>query len=831
MARQRKRKEFSWLGGGLVTLPRDAQKEALQKGRLFCPNITNVDLFRPGSARLFTKFNKRGTTMLGTSPKSEQSVGNDWNGLNVSLYSSFGIGQIFASADARAAQSLTMTMRWTAGLSGSMVAKIYTVSASLPNTLVATSSPFFWNNAAASAGQDVTFYFTTLPALTVANYYFTLEMTVGTVPAGCELDFRVDGLSSATIAHKYNAGGWAQNAEVPFKYLLQAGDPPVSLLYDARFQSPGPVQYYMGANGGYLLAGDPDTVDAGGGWDNPIWAGGNSSRFQLWDAKQMGGLVFTTDYSTSFPRAWDGVRGPDRTPVQTDANSTMQAGYKSPLTVARAAGASVWSATGLVQVLIITTLKSGGWRATYGSVVLQNTTDVINLTAMAFDSVPAQFYFDIDAAATEVFVTAPGRGVFYKYPAASLSGGANPMANNTTTQTITGVADATIEAQQDLESDFGVPTGYFTEQIDAPKAKYLETFSNCLCAAGDPTFPFGVFITAQDAPQIWSEYGRTYGVRLDIMPEDGEPVTGLKVADRALFVAKPHFLYRVDFTGDANLPWRVTRVHGSYGTYSHWSMQVIPQGLLFLDDSGPAICFGTYSALAPGSDKIVNLFDARVAADLNIWWAPISQRALSFASSALESGFNRVTWTLAQGSAADASKAVLLIYDFQQQQFTTRIQPANVLAIIGDADGFPKLWKGDYAGQAWAISDADYSTADVVEIETPWMDLDESSIYKDGEWLWLFGQKIDSAPPSSIWNVVVYVDGNDPPGPYFSNVQVSQVLQFDAASPEFSAGGVALRLACRAWRRIKLRIFGPSAGKAAALDGFAIEWTPEGERR
>lgn len=839
LAKKTKKKDFSWLGGGLVMLPRDAQKETLEKGKLFCPNTTNFDFFRPGSVRKFTDFETMGDTLLGTGPKEEETIGNIWVAIPVAGLTSYGFGELFASTNARSAQSLTVTMKWDQGFTATAVAKIRAQVLAIPTTVLSTSTPVTWTNAPAVATQEVTFYFQDLPALPVADLYFTIEFEMGAMPVGCTMSFYCDNGGSAIIARKVDAGAWAQAAEIPMKFLLQAGDPPVTGLHDGRFESPGPTQFYMGSCLGNLLAGDPDTVDAGGSWDDPIWTGGNQSRFQLWDFAQQQGLCFVADYAAHKMRAWDGVRGSDRLAPygpQADADSTMQAAYRSPMTVARAVGVAAWDAVGLVQVLIVTTLRSGGFRATYGFVELQNATDNVNLTALAIDLLPAQFYFDIDPLATQVFCTPPGRGIFYKVPTASMTltpaaAASNPVPNGTTAITIAGTTDAALEAQPDLETLFSLPTGYFTQQINVPDAKFLQSFSNSLCVAGDPTNPFSLYIAAQNGPNVFSEYGRVFGVKLDIEPQDGEPITGLKVADRALFVAKPHFLYRVDFTGDSNNPYRVTRVHGDYGTYSHWSMQVVPNGLLFLDDSGPALCFGTYSALAPGSEGIVNLFDGRIANELGIWWAPISQRALQFASSALESGFNRVSWTVATGNDSTSAKNLLLIYDYVQQQFSVRVTPASVLAIIGDESGFPRLWKGDYSGQAYKLSDDTYSATDQCELETPWLDLGAPSVFKDGEWLWLRGRKITGAPPSSLWQVMVYVDGNDPVGDNFDAVELAQVCYFDAADPQFSANGVAVRLAPRAFRKIKLRIFAPTAAVAAALDGFTIEYTPEGQRR
>jgi hypothetical protein len=835
MARQRKRKDFNWLGGGLVTLPRDDQKELLEKGRLYCPDISDLDLFRPGSARLFTKFTPRGTTMLATTPKYSQPLSDlFFNINNFETYTAFGLGMIWTSNDTRAVQSAQFTMRWSDGFTAQLQASIYTVSGGfLPQTLVATSQRQWFTAEPAATGQVVTFTFQTIPALSAAtDYYIVVEGTLGAMPVGSYFGMAYDTNQVAIVAERLDAINWAQFGSSPFKVLLQAGDPPVTGLYDARFASPAPIQYYMGSNGGYLVAGNPTTVDGGGGWGNPIWTGGNTSRFQLWDFVQFNNLVFIADYGAHAPRCWDGIRGPDRSPVQTDANSTMQAGYKSPLTVGRSgAGAGTWDATGVVQVLIVTTLISGGYRATYGFVTITTVADDVNLTAIAVDAVPSQFYFDIGTNATQVFCTAPGRGIFYKVPVASLSTAANPFPNNTTSVTISGMADAVLEAEPDLETLLGFPTGYFTQQIAVPDAKFMQTYANSLFMAGDGTA--SVWISALDAPNVWGEAGRVYGVRLDIEPADGEPITGLKVADRAIFVAKPHYLYRIDFTGDANLPWRVTQVHGRYGTYSHWSMKVIPSGLLFLDDSGPAICFGTYSALAPGTENILNLFSGRVANELTVPWYPLSQTALPYASAALETDFNRVTWTLATGQSADATKAVLLIYDYVQKQFSVRLQPASVLAVIGDANGFERIWKGDYAGQAYALSDDHYdTTGPAPEIETPWLDLGEPSVYKDGEYLYLWGQKMASAPPYTSWAVVVYVDGADPLDRSYLTNPYAQVIYFDASNPQFVSGGLAFRLAPRAWRKIKLRILAPKGVDApAALDGFAIEWTPEGERR
>lgn len=600
----------------------------------------------------------------------------------------------------------------------------------------------------------------------------------------------------------------------------------VNGLWDLRFASAGAlVQFYGAASDGNLYAGNPSTVDGGGSWSDPIYAGGASSLNQLWDSRALQNYYFFCDYSQHTNRVWDGIDGSARVAPYgptTRANSTGKHGYRTTATIAQSAGAGpTWSATGLVQVLFVTQLISGGYRATLKTITLAAVGNKIDFTSVAMDSTFDQFYFDINALATTIYCTKPGDPIFYKVPVAYMSTGTNPLANNVTTFSITPMTDAQLQAGGDIENTLSLPTGYFTSQVDTPLVKFMEIFADSLCMAGDPNYPSSVWISAQLAPQVWSTYGKTFGNRIDVAPNDGEIVTGIRVSDGALFVAKQHNLYRVDFTGDVNNPFRVRLVHGGLGTLSHWSMLVLPKGLFFLSERGPSICYGTYSNLTPTAGNILNLFGPQPSD------APaspyIDQALLPYAFSCNDPSRNR-TYTAVRITSGGTRKNGLLVYDYDAEEFyiyTFFVQTGpNVLALVGNSSGILNLWYGvaGITGIVNYLTSTSFFTTS--SIETPFMNLGEPNEVKDGAWIWVYGNNATTAV-SSVLTITVYTD---------NEATAKQTITVDMANANYPKGiGVPL---APSFRSIKLAFSAAIDGTVPfELNSFAIEYTTEGERQ
>lgn len=822
MGSGRLRKVFKWLGG-LVTLPRDTQIELISQGKLYATRLFNADLFRPGSFRQFGRFVQMGAAIVPSDPKYNEPDHGDPPHYVSDGY--FAIVQAWVNPDTRRIGSLVARMAWDESVSFDVRAVLYS-DAGGPDTLLQASTWRSYSFIAVTPPSEIGFEFVDAVALlSGTTYHFGLEFR-NVVLNGGQLWFSNDVFDSVVkYRRSSDTDPWLGAAEPPFTGRLVPADPPINGLWDVSFQQTGgPVQFYGAACGGHLFAGDPDSVDFSGSWGNAIWEGGSPDRLRLWNAVMFRNRLFVAD-GVNQPRAWDGVFGSDRSPVQADSDSTMAMGYRSPLSLSQASGSGAWSATGLVQVLIVTRLLSGGYRASYANIVLSSTGNNVVLGGLAIDQTPDEFYFDIEADATTIFCTPPGRGIFYKVPASKLSTGANPVPNTATSVTIFPMSDAVLEAEQDLESLLGLPTGYFVRQVDAPKASFFEVYSNCLFAAGVSESPSSVYVSAQNAPNIWSEYGLNYGVRLDIEPDDGDIVTGLKVADRALFVSKRNNMYRLDYTGDTNEPWRVTRVHGSLGSVNHWSMEVIPSGLLFMSEKGPALCYGTYAAMAPGTEKILNIFgkepSGEFPGEFSINWA-----MMPFICSAHEKKNNRVSWLYANGSGVVGMKRNLLIYDYEQAAFTVRKDtPYNCLAMIKDSEDFEELWAGNYFARAFKVKE-DFAQTDNMIIETPWLDLDDGSMFKDGEWIWLKGKRApaNATDLQSLWTIVLLRDQQS------SN---SVTIRVDARLEEFELGGIPVQLPFRAFRELKIRIISPQGfgSHRHVLESLSVEFTAEGQRR
>lgn len=599
-------------------------------------------------------------------------------------------------------------------------------------------------------------------------------------------------------------------------------------LWDIRFTDTGALtQFYGAACDGKLFAGDPNTVDGGGTWDGAIYTGGNSNYLQLWDSVALQNYYFFTDYAANANRVWDGVDGADRTAPYgptTRANSTGKHGYRATATIAQsAAGAGNWTTTGLVQVLFVTQLISGGYRATTKEITLSGTGNQIDLTSVAIDSTYDQFYFDIDALATTIYCTKPGDSIFYKVPVAYMSTGTNPIANTTTSFSILPMTDAQLQAGGDIENALALPTGYFTSQVDTPQAKFLEVFADSLCMAGDDNYPSSVWISAQLAPQVWSEYGKIYGTRIDVAPNDGEILTGIHVADGALFAAKQHNLYRIDFTGDSNEPWRVRLVHGGLGTLSHWSMEVIPKGLFFLSERGPSICYGTYSNLTPTAVNILNLFSKRPS-DFAYVDGYINQAMLPYTSVVNDTSKNRLYIAIGTNDAV-SYKTGALIYDYSVEEFSYySSMNCNVLSSIGDASGIPNIWYGAAAVVGGIGDKVYYLNPDTYNISgvifTPFLDFGSPSEWKDGAWIWLFGKTVTPVTFARM-DVALFVNGSS------SSIQTTSI---DISQANYSRG-IGIPIAPN-FQSLRVQINWASDGTVPfELNYMAIEYTTEGERQ
>lgn len=863
--RARERKTYKWMGGGLITLPSDSHIDAMSKGRLYATRAENVDYFRRGSVSKARGWTQKGDRVDAGSAYASQPINTDGYGSNrilvlvgsaVPRY--LNIGQPFTTpATSKDIASITLDV-FISNFTGTLKYSLWTEAAGSPVAKIAETRAMSVNTpAAVSIYGKYKLDFDTPPSLSAGTTYFVsadLYVTSQPYTSGTSM-FSLNGKGnyptpSTAKVNNRTEGEWhtplsifGNTSDIFFE--IAATSPPVLGLWDMRFEDSGIFQYYGASCDGSLWAGDPDSVDAGGAWDDnlavpsstgPIFTGTASTSADLADMKMFKNYAFFCDNAQHGNRVWDGVDGSTRSPAATYGNpsraeSTMAHGYRPSFTGAAGAivGGDAWSSIGYVSVLTITALKSGGYRAQWDEVQIANVGNTIDITfgvAGGATEDKGEFYFDIDANATTFYLTKPYQtsgepGIYYKALGSKLTGGNNPPSNSTCAASavvnISPHTDAQLEAEGDIEKNTTLPQGYFTLQVDTPQFRGMEVFMNMLAGFGDPLNPSRVWLAEQGAPQVWGTYGSTLGNYIDVAPEDGEVVTGIKVAGNALFVAKQHSLYRVDFTGDYNDPFRIDKVKGSLGTLSHFSMQTIPEGLYFLSEAGPACCYGTYSRLLPATNNIRNLFDRGFAERFNL-------SALQFAVSCNDRSRGLIYTTL---SSTDASlRDQTLVYDYEQgQYFLMKDFNACVIAVIGDADSFPNVWYGDYQGVAYSQNGDSGDTTNEdrlmpMVLETPFLDMGDGSQKKSGSFLWLYAD-VPTADSTMSIEVELFKDDSN------TMVQSFVIPATTTNECDLLRKGVARPIA-PIFKTLKVRLRVPGI-KNITISGFDIDYTMEGQ--
>lgn len=394
------------------------------------------------------------------------------------------------------------------------------------------------------------------------------------------------------------------------------------------------------------------------------------------------------------------------------------ANYNGVTITSTASGGSITTSGALTcfKIMGITQMKSGGYRASeeISIDVKDGTSGQIQISDLLMNATftGAQFGFDIPSSATTWFMTkafnptlkpseplSAATQVYYKIPAPSLSTSVNPMLNSETAFDINTQVAGT---EHTTLNEYNLEQAYFTEQVDAPKVKYMRVFNNFMCEAGDPCFPSRLWISELLSPQIWSEFGGTQGSFLDINPDDGDEIVGIKPWSTFLFIFKNHGVFRMSFTANADTPFEIQKVSGSVGALSHFAIQETDGGLVFLTEKGPAICKGyyvTYTAFGGPQDSISGLGGVDPLFDAN-YSAPLNFDALKYSVSGNDTQHKRLWFSVTQGTDS-TYRDKALIYDYAHNQWWLNNNIANYYASIADTNNFISVWSGNYIAQVY----------------------------------------------------------------------------------------------------------------------------------
>lgn len=397
---------------------------------------------------------------------------------------------------------------------------------------------------------------------------------------------------------------------------------------------------------------------------------------------------------------------------QTDHTSARWNG--ATITIGAGASGSMNASGALTcfSLLAVTKMKSGGYRASEFSFDLAVATANVKVTVSNYLSQGTAdgtlFAFDVNRDGTiqgstiwfmsEAFnpgnSTTTTNGVAPTFThrkissdTAYISTGLNPMAD--TYSTAFDIKDEVPAGNNTLLDEYGYPTVYFTAQKDAPKTKFFTVFQNFLVAAGDPAFPNRFYTSAADSPQIYSGAGGSYGSFYDIDANDGDQINGLGVWNNGLYIFKKHSVYYAEFTGVAEAPLTIRRLQGALGALSGFSVKSVDWGIVFLSERGPAYVSGAKVDLCPGAEDIQNLFDPNDASRFN-------QSVMQYSTCGHNSTKQQVWWGVATTNATNRDQ--ILVFDYGNRAFWINTDSSNVLTEIGDANGFPSIWSGDYNG-------------------------------------------------------------------------------------------------------------------------------------
>lgn len=675
---------FPNLDGGMATRNTPLMREANAEQALKSSNLLNCEFFTGGSVKKRLGKSLANTSNLGgTVVWQNQTTNNSV----VTMYTptAGNINGWFQKVVAGSTANIySVTYNIVNGVDPSQpgyITNIYAVilasSAGLPSTTVIATSNVIPQSAAIpfnATGTPTTFNFSTLPTLTNGTtYYFGLAFTLNTIPigtwgladknpgTGADLYFSNNNLSSFYV--------FVANLDLVYSISSIPANSSTNGLYDYHIASSG-VQWHMAAAGGKLY------YDTGSNTWTSLNSGFGSATNNIWSFATLQNYLFSTDYSVSNPQVWNGI-----------AVYTMNLGFQAAYTAARSAtGGTV--AAGTYQIMLVTTMTSGGFRASaVQTVTTTAATDKIACTGVIVSGTNgSDFGFDIGTTATQVWMTLAGGSTFYLLATGSVSVG-NPLPNGTTSFNITAPPAGT---ENTLVLQYTQPQGYFTNQVATPKGKYLEVFQNMLAMAGDPSNPSRVWFSSLGQPQIWSTYGGILGNYLDFNVNDGESITGIKQWNGNLYVFKRHSVFIVQYTGVANSPFAQKRLASNFGTLSHWCVQDIgSNGLIFLSERGPVVCLGTYVIPVPSTADILDRFQVTLPSSYNT--------AVMYAStSAVNISKNQIWWSVSTNGQSLRNKT--LVFDYEKQIFWENDVVSNVYANVLDTNLLQQVWSSDYNG-------------------------------------------------------------------------------------------------------------------------------------
>ena len=435
----------------------------------------------------------------------------------------------------------------------------------------------------------------------------------------------------------------------------------------------------------------------------------------------------------------------------------------------------------------VTQLISGGLRAGTPLAVTVGASGKINVTSVVMNgSGASDFGFNINALATTWYLANATNMVFYNIPAADISTSANPMANSTTSFSISNYSTSA----NTLLDDWDLEQGYFTSQIPAPIASYMAVWQGFL-VCNDVNNPNYIWFSSLDSPNIWSTYGNIQGDYEEIDSNDGDIINGFFVNGGYLYAFKHKSTFMVQYTQNTAAPYYIRQISVDIGNLSHWSSKEINDqasysnigvsntAIAFLSARGPAKIIGTMVTLLPASADITDRFNPTSPTVYNL-------AAMEFTTAGINVTKSQIFWGISTGSSA--TRNATLVYDYQNQAFWEDDVSANVYTEITDTNFFPSVWSGDYSANIWQHDQGldDGGIAIPFNFFTPVVQLKEPFFAKRVEQIHIAG----AVQTAGNLYVDVYLDFNP---------NISITIPFDMTNPQFKSGlAIPLGMTCSA---------------------------------
>lgn len=219
------------------------------------------------------------------------------------------------------------------------------------------------------------------------------------------------------------------------------------------------------------------------------------------------------------------------------------------------------------------------------------------------------------------------------------------------------------------------------------KAKYVKQFNNYLFLAnvyvGTTYYPSRFYWSNLKDTGTWLSTSW-----IEIAKDDGQEITGIKVLSDRLVVFKGRSIYNVFFTGDADIPFTVSKSNSPVGCVAPFSIQEVDNGLVFLAPDG------IYYYDGNNSYKI----SVRIQTTLDSF----NQTKMNTVVSSVYRKKNLVYFAFCSSSATTHDRVIVWNY------FLNSFSVYSGMAIAGMAQVFPdgmeeRPYFADYSGFAYRM--------------------------------------------------------------------------------------------------------------------------------